>query len=199
MDTDRFVHDLFAYFAGKYPDAVEARIRKLVDSIPESAKETILDHLVENQKANYKISVAEIVESCRTLGVSYSETKFIPAESWMCDACGHQFKYTVVSSDDDKLDRGLFDACPMCGFQPIWTKQREVYKTMSFWSEASEEQYQRAVANCTGRWGPGKPDGLFWARAKAEEDRRKERRINVEAKLAQIDRAKQLNLEGGAA
>jgi hypothetical protein len=177
MNIGDFLFELFEYFAGKYADAVKDRVRKLADALSDAERKAVFDHLIENQKASFKISVAELVESCRFLGIGYHAAHYTPAVDWYCDACGHNFKYAQAANDDEKIDLGLHDVCPMCGFQPGWTMVRDAYARIGHLSKDYVEEYQKRAKECASKHGDSPncgrgPGGPYFARAKAEQERR---------------------------
>lgn len=177
MTAGEMLSALMDYFAqGKYPDAVVNRMRFTIESIGDAERQVVLDHLIETQKASFKISVAEIVEACKALGIGYHESKFIPATDWTCDACGHEFKYVQAVTDDDKIDRNLHDVCPMCGFQPGWTIQRAAYEQAGNLTPEYAAWYDRMLEHMPAKHGPKAPEGIYWARSKAEAERREAQR-----------------------
>ena len=179
------------------PPKMQERMAVLADTIPEESRQPVLDAILETVAASTKISESHIIEACNLLQVSYTKAHFTPALSWQCDCCMYNFRYTPAPSDDEKLDKSLFDVCPMCGFQPGWTILRDQYKAMgrpTLW-------YDRLMTNLKGGYGPGIPKpqgtegkqtrgGLFWERSKAEQERRDKLRMAVNDKIAKIDQAK---------
>ena len=85
MQADEMLHALTEYFGqGKYPEPVIRAMRRVVETISDADRETVYGRMLETNKGSYKISVAEIVEACKDLGVAYRETKYIPASDWLC-------------------------------------------------------------------------------------------------------------------
>jgi DNA-directed RNA polymerase subunit RPC12/RpoP len=206
MTSDSMVSELTAYFAqGKYPEPVLRRMRAVIESIAEGERDTVLEHLIENQKASFKIGVSDIVESCKSLGVGFRAAKYVPAMDWTCVACGHSFKFTLCPTDDDKIDKNLHDVCPMCGFQPYWTILHDQYlegglecgwydglitEARAFGPRAAPSI--KRIFDLTLHRG-----GVFWNKPMAEAERRENRKMKIDARMAALDRAKRWDLEGG--
>ena len=207
MTPEKMLDDIMAYFAqGKYVQAVQDRMHALITSIGEVERDSVLEHLIETQKASFKVGVSDIVESCRALGVGFRAARFVPAEMWTCDACSHDFKFTLAPSDDDKIDRGMYDYCPMCGFQPGWTKLADKYRAMGI----ATPWLDKLLEECASSFGlDAKPHmvrkggdmtlsrgGIFWARSMAESERKEDRRISIEVKMEALGKAKRWDLKG---
>ena len=142
----------------------------------EADRDLVLEHLIENNKASFKVGVSDLAESCTALGIGFHESRFVPAEDWYCDACGNQFKYTMCPSDDDKIDHSLFDSCPRCGFQVGWTKTRDAYAKYGGLTEKHFLSYQECVKGCLdrhiGKDRDGNPKPIYFVRSTAERERR---------------------------
>lgn len=189
MNLEDFMFELFEYFQGKYADAVKDRIKAMAINFTNDERKAVFDHLIENQKASFKISVAEIVESCKFLGIGYHAAHYVPAVDWVCDACGHQFKYAQAVSDDDRIDRNLHDFCPRCGFQPTWTIVRRKYREQGGWRDEAEEVYQAHLDKASKR------EGLYFDRNKAERERRDQKLKAIDATVGDLGRAKRWDLD----
>jgi hypothetical protein len=206
MTIDAMMDELLAYFSqGKYPEAVLRRMRTVIESIDEGERDTVLENLIETQKASFKVGVSDLVESCKALGVGFRAAKYVPAMDWTCISCGYTFKFTLSPSDDDKLDKNLHDVCPMCGFQPYWTILHDKYteagmacpwydtliKDSRAYGPRTEKTVKR-IFDLTITRG-----GVFWNKPMAESERREGRKMKIDARMAAIDRAKRWDLEGG--
>lgn len=209
MTSDAMVMQLVECFVSP-PDAVITKLKRIAETIPEDARQDVIDKILETETSSVKISVKHIVEACRALGVSYRETRYLPAEDWICDCCGHEFKYHQSPSDDERIDKEIYDFCPMCGFQPGWSILAQAYKDRGQkveWYDRLLEQYHEA-------YGPtvkshqvriGSPSmgmslnrgGIFWSRHKAEEERAKDRHEAINQRMAEIDKAKRWDIADG--
>lgn len=206
MTAGAMIGDLLRCFVPP-PDAVQKKLETLAESIAEDARQDVIDKILETETASVKISIKHVVDACRALGVSYRETRYLPAEHWVCDCCGREFMYHQAPSDDERIDKNIMDFCPDCGFQPGWTILAESYKALG----QKVEWYQRMLAAYQGAYGPGVKShifrigsaargvtmtrgGLFWARHDAEKERKESKRIAIEAKLSDIDRAKRWDI-----
>lgn len=195
MTPEKMLDDVMAYFAqGKYPDAVKERMRAIIASIGDDEREAVTEHLIETQKASFKVGVSDIVESCRALGIGFRAARFVPAVEWYCDACGYNFKYAQASGDDEKIDLGLHDVCPMCGFQPNWTLTKDAYAKMGALTRAYLENYRKRIVECVEKHGASPscgrgPSGPYWARSKAEQERRDAAKKPIQPEWMRASRA----------
>lgn len=197
------VSELVSTFRAPSPKMVE-RMERIARSIPEDARESVYEAILEELGANAQVGTKDIIAACRKVGAPYSEAHYLPAEDWICDGCGRQFKFHPCPTDDDKIDKGIFDFCPDCGLQPHYTKLAQEYalrgiKTPWYnklvekakkWGRDTEPKQEKTRMG--GAWTVG---GMFWYRSNAEKERREERRIKVDAKMAEIDRAKRWDEE----
>lgn len=203
MEAKEMILELLACFVAP-PEKMQERMFAVAASINADDRKAVLDRIIETESSSIKISVKNIVEACRAMSVGFHEAKFIPAVPWQCAACGHEFKYTVSPSDDDRIDRFLYDACPMCGFQPGWTKLRDTYHGQGI----ATDWYDRQLAECRASFGPRiaehkvkKGDmnlfrgGVFWKIDKARAERAEGKRMEIADEMAAIDRAKRYDLE----
>ena len=92
------------------------------------------------------------------------------------------------------------DFCPDCGLQPYYTIIAQEYTLRGIstawynklierakrWGRETKPRQEKTVMG--GQWMVGGP---FWLQSKAEAERRDDKRIRIDAKLAEIDRAKQ--------
>jgi len=177
------------------PGKVQEKMIQLADTIPESARKEVIDRILEEEGSSTKISITHIVEACRAIGVGYKAARYVPATDWICDSCGNKFKYHAAPTDDDKIDKGIHDLCPHCGFQVIWTIEARGYKT----KDGFPEWYQRLIEKHSGEnrnISKKANSGLeFWARHSAERERAKELEENAKDKIAEIDRAKRWDID----
>ena len=202
MTTSAMTESLYAYFEGKYSDSVRARIFTFCDNLGDEERAKVLEYLIEHLKANFKVSVSELVEACKALGVGYKQARFVPSIEWDCEACGYRFRYSQAASDDDKIDFNTHDVCPHCGFEPGWT----LYKRASEEKKTITPEYKlwhaRQIDTCKekfdnsgfgkcigGNWtkGGGK---VFWDRSAAEEERRERKSIPIAAVVSNLATAK---------
>jgi len=185
------------------PQKMLQMMERLAQSIPESAREDVYNAILEELGPNYQVGYNSIIDACKKLGVPYSATHFIPAENWVCDACGNNFRYHPCPDEDDKIDKRIYDTCPDCGMQPYWTIIAGKYKAMGI----ATPWYDKLLSEARD-FGPNKPakvvkkngmtlnrGGVFWARARAESERADDKRISVAAKMAEIDRSKRYDLK----
>ena len=117
-----FVSTIISYFSAsgkKYTDKITAEITRVAGEIPEDRLGDIWEHLRDNNKASFMVSVSEIVEACRVLRIPYTkQAAYVPAENWLCEVCGHEFKYSIIAEDIDQIQKSIFRRCPRCGFPP---------------------------------------------------------------------------------
>ena len=184
MTAPEMVNELLACFVPP-PAKMQDKMMSVASTIHEDDRKAVMDRIIESEAASIKISVKNIAEACRALGVGFHEEHYSPAIDWQCDACGHEFKFHQCPSISDKVEKNIHDACPMCGFQPGWTMTRDAYiRTGGQISKAYAEQYMDQMQKCTERHGPGGkgPSGElrtpYFIRSKAEDE--KENRVDVQ-------------------
>lgn len=192
------VSELVTTFRAPSAKMVE-KMDRIAKSIPEDARQDVYDAVLEELGANAQVGAKDIIAACRKIGAPYTEARYLPAQDWTCDACGRQFKYHPSPNDDDKIDKGIFDFCPDCGLQPYYTIIAQEYTLRGIntswynkliekakrWGRETKPRQEKTVMG--GQWMVGGP---FWLQSKAEAERREDKRIRVDAKLAEIDRAK---------
>lgn len=196
MKAQEFVSRLIEYFPGKYQHERIEQMTRFSGSICEDDLESVYKNILENREGAGTIGIVDIRKACVALGIGYTETHFIPTQDWACDCCGEQFKYHPCPTTDDKIDKNIFDVCPNCGLQVIWTL--DAHRERARYGKA--EWYDRLLESCR-RWGRGTMTadvkcgqltiprgGVFWPRIKAEEERRSEKKKNGDAKVAVIDK-----------
>jgi len=203
MTPKEMIYELTSCYIPAGAKMIE-RMEALAESIQEDARQDVIDAIMEKEGPSTKIGTAHIVAACNTLGISYRKAHYIPAEDWICDACGHTFKYSMGAGDDDYIDKYIYDFCPMCGFQPGWTQLADAYRRQGI----GVEWYDRLLDDCASAFGPKiKPHkarkgggmtldrgGIFWKIDDARSERAAEKKIAADAKIAEIDRAKRYDL-----
>jgi hypothetical protein len=181
------------------PRPMIEKMKAFAEKIPDDCRQEVIDRILETEGPSSKVGVKQMAESCAALGVGFKRSQFVPAIDWCCDACGHRFKYAQSVSEDDKIDKYLYDFCPMCGFQPGWTHLREAYHLQGI----ATDWYDRLIEEHASSFGPKIKEhkvkkgglnlfrgGLFWNIDKARAERAEDKKIEVAAKLAMMDRAK---------
>ena len=209
MNAKEFVSKLVEYYSGKYSGERVEKMITFSSTISEDSLGAVYDAITEDRESSGTVGIVDIKKACNTIGVGYRAAHFIPTESWTCECCGYEFRYHPAPSDDDKIDRNIHDVCPMCGFQVGWSKLSAQYKT----HKIKTDWFDRLMIEYTGAYGPNVPahiakrapalseqpgikilaverGGLYWARSMAENERTNAKKVNVEAKIAEIDRAK---------
>lgn len=170
-------------------EAMIRQIERVCSTIPERCHGDVYQAILEDVSANNVIGVKEIVAACEKIGAPHERSHYIPTETWICDACGHEFKYHPAPSDDDKIDKGIHDVCPQCGFQPCWTIQKRGYGAS--WSKTAQEIYQGNIDKALAKYGPKNPY-FNWHRA--ERERAENKRLAVDEKIARLDNSKRWDL-----
>jgi hypothetical protein len=173
------VDDLISTYRAPSPKMVE-QMQMMVRKIPERFHEEIYQAIIEEEGPNILIGVNHIVSACERIGAPYTKAHYLPTEDWTCDACEHHFKYHPAPSDDDKIDKGIHDVCPKCGFQVCWSKDGAALK-LRFGKYP--EWYNLRLKQHRDNPRP-------WDCTAATEDRAKERRVKVDAQIGEIDRAR---------
>jgi len=196
MKAHELVLKLTEYFSGKYNAERIDQMERFAKGINEEDLESVYRNILENREGAGTIGIVDIRKACIALGVGYTETHFIPTQDWTCDCCGEQFKYHPCPTTDDKIDKNVFDVCPNCGLQVIWTldarRERARY--------GKAEWYDRLLESCR-KWGRGTAPtdmkqgqlsitrgGVFWSRIKAEDERRAEKHEESAVKMTTIDK-----------
>lgn len=185
MDASDMVKRLVGYYKGAYGEERLSQLNRFCGQIVESARETVFDRIIETRDGNTPIGVVDIKDACNAAGVAFTVSHFVETEDWTCDACGHRFKYSMIADDDIKIDKNIYDVCPMCGFQPGWTVCKNYYLEIG---QAEPDWYRRLMKECNEKHGP--PDknypnreGIFWSRSEAEKERKDKRKKLNDAKL----------------
>ena len=204
MTADSMITELVSCYVTPTKKMIE-KMQYIAESIPDDARQDVVDSIIEEEGPSTKIGTSHIVAACVKLGVPFRRTTYVQAEDWICDGCGHKFKYTPAPSDDDKIDKGLYDVCPMCSMQVNWTLAVNRARKLGH----DTTWYDRALRDCAD-WGPNKPEvvrkifnltlkrgGVYWSRSRAEGERREEKKIAIDVRMSEIDRAKRWDLEKG--
>jgi len=204
MNAREMIADLLRCFSAP-PPAMQEKMERLAESIPEEGRQDVIDKIVESKDASKKLSAKDIVEACVALGISYHAAHYTPTEDWTCDACGRKFKYHPSPSDDDKIDKYIYDFCPDCGMQPYYTKLSQEYNALGIATPWYHDMISRAQ-----RWGKGTQShpvktwmggawnvgGFFWSIDNARKERKEQKNIEINARLAVIDGMKRWDLKG---
>ena len=199
MNAEQFIAKLMGYYKGSYsPERIE-QLKRFSRGISEKALEDVYNSIIENREKDGAIAVVDLKKACQEQGAAFTETKYVPTEDWTCEACGNEFKYHPCPSDDDKIDKGIFDVCPNCGYQVAWSITADAYKKIGYkieWDERLKAEcpanHGRNVSIHKVKKGPLEYEtgGIYWSRALAERERRDESRRNAESAISMIDRAK---------
>lgn len=121
------VNEMLAYYNKSKPDiALSKKAYAILGRFPKEARAKAIDWLYEHKERKFGVDVISFREALRETGTSVSE--YVPAEDWTCDACGLTFKFFDQPTEEDKLEKGIFDFCPRCGFQPCWTREVEAHR-----------------------------------------------------------------------
>ena len=151
---------------------MQHEMSELERQIPDDYKQAIFDAILEEAPGNARIGVKNIRDACRKVGVSFKDAIFISHRDHTCDCCSHEFKYSPCPTDDAKIDYGIHDICPMCGFQVCWTLQYRDYVNAGHTPEWYAKLLSRFRADTA--WGPNKTKGVWFKRADRERERRKD-------------------------
>jgi len=186
------------------PQKMVARMESLARTIPDDAKEDVFNAILEELGANYMVGANNITDACKKLGVPFSETHYIPATDWTCDNCGRQFKYHPAPSDDDKIDKYIYDFCPDCGLKPYYTILAQEYNRLgiatpwykdmllaaSLWGPRVERVERKTRMG--GKWPTG---GIYWSIDAARAERKEQKQVEINARMSEIDRSKRWDME----
>jgi hypothetical protein len=176
VNEREMVKELTDYFASSYGDKLILELTRTCGNIPEEDRPRICEIIREDNAPNFKVGIKAIADACRKLGTPFHKSTdlYVPAVDWTCDACGLSFKYAQTASYDDKHDRGIFDYCPRCGFQPCDTIQgqaeaRQQRGKFREWYEVRKERFLTDWRN-RGYWSfDKKKDDEFAAQQRREE------------------------------
>ena len=156
---------------------------------PEERKRAI-DWMYTNCKKNFGLDLSDLYQAIRE-SKGYT-TPYMKIENWKCDICNLSFSYHQYPTDEDMLNRGIFDRCPRCGLQVYVTKQAE-YETkrtgkIPEWYEKYVEQHITFwETTLGGKWFYNKKDEL------AAMERLKKQSLEIQSgHLREIIQRKQL-------
>jgi hypothetical protein len=202
LNASDLVSKLVEYYPGKYTAERIDKMRAFSSTIAEDSLGSVYDAITEDRESSGTVGIVDIKKACNSIGVGYRAAQFIPTENWTCECCGYEFRYHPAPNDDDKIDKNIHDVCPMCGFQVGWSKLATQYKARKI----KADWLDRLITEYTGAYGPKVPEhkvkkggltldrgGLYWSRSKAENERTDAKKINVQDKLAEIDKAKKID------
>lgn len=199
MNAKEFVSKLVEYYSGKYSGERVEKMITFSSTISEDSLGAVYDAITEDRESSGTVGIVDIKKACNAIGVGYHAAQYIPTEDWTCECCGYEFKYHPCPSDDDKIDRNIHDVCPMCGFQVGWSKlsaQTRAHKMPEHWHDKLVSEYAEAfgpkiTAHVVNKGALTlQRGGIYWPRSMAENERTNAKKVNVEAKIAEIDRAK---------
>jgi hypothetical protein len=172
MSEPDSVFDLLKYYSPGQPDPILMRKANamLGRSTPE-AKAAAIDWIIEHiprQDGKYRhdLSVTDIKTALQEVGQPVDD--YVPAEEWACDLCGLKFQYAQVVSYADKHDKGIFDYCPRCGFQPCDTLQANLEAKLQ--GKDVRAWYGRRMDEFRVAWGIRQKSGNGWIFDKKEDD-----------------------------
>ena len=176
MNASGFVKRVTGYFNGKYSEMHLSQMSEILERLDDAALDAIYDRLMEDCSPRFAVGIKEIVDACNALGIGYHKTRYVPATQIWCDACGESFTYAQCVSDDDKIDKAIFDLCPTCGFQPNWTLTMQAYKRYGHLSESYAAWYDKQKKGNSEKYSKQQP---YFSRAKAEQERREHNKVKV--------------------
>lgn len=188
MNATECVDKISGYFTGKTSQAVTDKMLSILSRLQDDQRETVYERMVEDNSPRFRVGVKEIIEACRALGIGYKKSFYTPTQEWTCEACGAVFTYVMVTSDEEKVEKHLFDKCPRCDFQPCWTIAARMYGNME------APSYKRLLAE-RRHWVSEHPEPYF-DRGLVEEEIREMRQIDVKRKIANIVAEKTVIVQG---
>ena len=162
------------YYKGKgMTKEVLEQDERALRHVPQEHLDAVFNRLTDKVSAAFVVSKVEIYDACEYLGVTTPRDYQIVAKQWICDCCGAGFTYAQAVTDDDRIDKGIHDTCPRCGFQPAWTLIERDYGRASEW-------YDRLI-EARKEWMTRNPH--HWDRAAAIRERQDQLRERIDASI----------------
>ena len=149
MDSQKDLDDLLKYYSrkGEYDKLLARKVYSIMGRVSQENREKAIEWLLENREKKFGLDVPAIRQALTETGTKSAE--YVPAEDVKCDACGMEFKYNQMPTDEDRQTKGIFDLCPRCGFQVCWTVEVDRLRTLHslnpFWEP---EWYTRLKTEC---------------------------------------------------
>lgn len=187
MQTQEMVNKISGYFGRSYTDEQLRQLERVIDSIGESSRDTVLNYLYEHNEATHVLSVKNIVEACIGLGVAYKQVKIQGCvEEVECAACGMKYRWRQWASDEDSYNSGIFCKCPRCGWAHQDTLVYEQYKAMGFPEESkATEMFLKHTRKCREDHATeGKKP--VWSRSMYEQELKQAQRARVDRIMQEI-------------
>lgn len=197
MIASDMLERIVAYF-GRDKDYNRARMDQLdrmIHAIDEQERERVMDKLIEEHESSRMLSVKNLAETCRGLGVSHHDRRaanFAEAIDAECGCCGESYKWKASASDFERLE-GIHATCPKCG----WPHSDEIrYRTYEHLGLAPDAAYRKTYKQQTDHLrnehvGPDKKPAWSKAQARIEYSAKTKDEIDkVREEIAKIAEAK---------
>lgn len=174
-----------------YSKELILQLEKIIESISDSDRALILTYLYEHNEASRIMSVKNIVEACRDLGIGYRQVKIQGyVQEVECAACGMKYRWKQSVTDKEAYDSGVFCKCPRCGWAHQDTVVYEQYKALGFTEESkATEMFLKHTKDCRDTHvGEGKKP--VWSRSEYEQEVKAENRARVDRIMQEIKQEK---------
>jgi hypothetical protein len=162
--------------------SVEDRVFKRLANIPPETRTRVIDWLMENHPRNFGLDLMAINEAVTQIR-GYT-TPYVPAQKVTCGCCGLGYQYKLSATDDDKLNRGIFDRCPRCGHKHEDTLAAEQYaQKAGGYSDLYKAELKARLENWLAggqKWHYDRDEELRWARDLEARDAEKRRAFLAE-------------------
>jgi hypothetical protein len=170
--------------------AVEDRVFKRLANIPPETRGKVIDWLLENRPRNFGLDLMAIDEA--VTHVRGYETAYVPAKKVTCECCGLEYQYREQSSDEDKLNRSIFERCPRCMYRAANTIRAQEYRARNGKEEPgyadSLKKYRNSWISNGQEWWYNREDELLIEkiRASGTEEEREAMRVALAAEFEKI-------------
>jgi hypothetical protein len=120
------IWEFIAYYRKKTINETVEKLafERLVRMTPERRQE-VYNWLMDNHHKNFGLDIQAINDAMTH--IRGYETAFVPARMVTCECCGLEYQHKDHVSADDKLQRGIFDTCPRCAYDPEKTLRAQKF------------------------------------------------------------------------
>jgi len=184
MTQGDMLRRIMGYFgqAKNYSEALVVRLTQACEAIDEEERERVLEKLEDEHEATRILSIKNLAETCRGLGVNWRTKRQIAyAESSevVCGACELPYRFKPSASEWERIEENVHATCPRCGWPHSDQLRYEAYCRLGMQSDAKYHiTYAQQTKYCRdSHLGPGKDPAWSRATAVAERDEAKKEAI----------------------